>query len=181
MGAPQVARFSFCKETPMVDQIPAVFLREADAADAADLAELRSASLLEMALLRPADAPAFRQRARHKFSSMLRDERLAAWLLVVNGELVGCASVVFWERLPYAETSLHAEVAGVYVAPEFRRRGFAALLVAEALATARGRGVRRIVLQPSRGSRTLYERFGFSDSGQMRLPVERSALAADRP
>ena len=40
----------------MVEEIPAVFLRQADVVDAAVLAELRAASLLEMGLLRPSGA-----------------------------------------------------------------------------------------------------------------------------
>lgn len=157
----------------MHEERPELFLRQCEALDAAELAELRAASLLEMALLRPSGAASFRRRARRELALMLKAERLAGWLLTIDGEVVGCACVVFWDRLPYPETSLHAEIAGVYVAPEYRRHGYARLLVSEALATARARGVRRVVLQPSRNSRTLYQEFGFNASGQMRLPVER--------
>jgi GNAT superfamily N-acetyltransferase len=155
---------------------PELFLRQCDAADAAELAELRAASLLEMGLLRPSGAASFRRRARREFARMLRVERLAGWLLTIDGEVVGCACAVFWDRLPYPETSLHAEIAGVYVAPEYRRHGYARMLVAEALSSARARGVRRVVLQPGRNSRALYEAFGFNESGQLRLPVERPAF-----
>ncbi len=159
----------------MVQGRPEVFLRQVDLEETNILAELRAASLLEMGLLRPAAAAEFRLRGRRQFARMLREGRLAAWLLFVDGEPVGSAYAVFFERMPYPETSLHAEIAGVYVAPEFRRRGYASLLVTEALAAARARGVRRIVLQPGHGARGLYERLGFADSGQMRLPVEAPA------
>ena len=65
--------------------------------------------------------------------------------------------------------SLHAELAGVYVAGPYRRQGIARELVSEALAAARARGVRKIVLHPTDRTRELYRSFGFSESGQMRM------------
>lgn len=147
-----------------------VHLRHADRFDAAALARLRVAAVCEMGLLDPADAEPFERRATAEFWALLSDDHAAAWLLSVDGVIAGCACVVFWNRLPYPGTSLHAELAGVYVAPEHRRRGYAAELIAEAIATARAHGVRRIVLQPTEHTRELYRRFGFGDSGQMRLP-----------
>jgi GNAT superfamily N-acetyltransferase len=89
-------------------------------------------------------------------------------MLLANGRAAGCACVVFFERLPYPQTSLHAELAGVYVATPYRRRGIARELVTEALAAARARGVRKIVLHPTDQTREFYRSFGFSESGQMR-------------
>ena len=76
--------------------------------------------------------------------------------------------MLFWERLPYPGTSLHAELAGVYVAPAHRRQGIARELVAEVISAARARGVRRIVLNPTALTREFYRSFGFDESGQMR-------------
>jgi ribosomal protein S18 acetylase RimI-like enzyme len=170
MGAPRTARFFFCLEDPMTVQMPAaLLLRAADALDAPALAELRAAALLELGMLEPFAAGAFAERARREYWTLLREDRLAAWVLQADGRLAGCACVLFWNRLPYPQTSLHAELAGVYVAPSLRRCGIARELIAEALATARSRGVRRVVLQPSAHARELYRSFGFTDSGQLRL------------
>ncbi len=153
----------------MVELRTRVHIRQADEYDASTLAKLRVASLLEQDLLAPADVPAFERRAVGEFWTLLRSERAAAWLLDVDDRPRGCVCLVFWERLPYPGTSLHAELAGVYVAPEARRQGYAAELITEAIATARARGARRILLQPNPKTRDLYRRFGFAESGQLRL------------
>jgi GNAT superfamily N-acetyltransferase len=153
----------------VVVQMPApLVLRQADAFDASALAELRVASLIEMEMLDPLAAAEFLPRARREYWTLLREERVAAWILLAAGRAAGCACVVFFERLPYPQTSLHAELAGVYVAPPFRRRGIARELVTEALAAAVARGVRKIVIHPTGQTREFYRAFGFSESGQLR-------------
>lgn len=154
----------------MTVQMPeALVLRAADALDAEALVELRVAALLELGLLEPPAAAAFAERARREYWTLLREDRLTAWLLQAGGRIAGCACVLYWNRLPYPQTSLHAELAGVYVAPPYRRRGIARELVIEALASARARGVRRIVLQPAAQTTALYRGLGFEPSGQLRL------------
>ncbi len=145
------------------------FVRDATRSDAAALARQRRASQLELGLLAPADANGFERTAEAEFAARLAEDALSAKLLVCDGEFAGSASVLFWRRLPYAETSLHAELAGVYVAPKFRRNGYARLLCEAALALARARGVRRIVVHPSDAAHALYRRLGFSESNQLRL------------
>jgi GNAT superfamily N-acetyltransferase len=144
-------------------------MRDATRSDAAGLARLRRASLLELGLLAQIDASAFERAAAAEFAARLAEDCLTAKLLIRNGDLAGSASVLFWRRLPYAETSLHAELAGVYVGPHFRRNGYAKLLCEAAIATARARGVRRIVVHPSEAGHALYRRLGFSESNQLRL------------
>jgi GNAT superfamily N-acetyltransferase len=147
----------------------ALTLRQADAFDAAALAELRVAGLIELGLLDPLAEDDFAPRARREYWTLLREEKLAAWMLIAGGRAAGCACVLFWDRLPYPGTSLHAELAGVYVDPAYRRRGIARELVGEAIASARARGVRRIVLNPTDVTREFYRSFGFGESGQMRV------------
>jgi len=67
--------------------------------------------------------------------------------------------------------SWHAELASVYVIPSLRKHGFARELCREAVATARARGVRHIVVHPSDGARSLYASLGFSEGNEMRLPA----------
>ena len=144
-------------------------IRRAEVTDAHDLARLRAASLLEQRLLDPACASEFERGAEASFASGLRDGRVVAWLLAEGNGVVGCASVVFWERLPYAETALHAELAGVYVAPRCRGRGFARALCRQAIDAARARGARRISVHPSLYAGRLYRDLGFVDGNQLRL------------
>ncbi len=96
---------------------------------------------------------------------------IAGWLLVAHGRVAGCALALFWRRLPYAGTSLYAELASVYVEPAQRRHGFARELYCETIALARARGVRRIVVHPSRPATRLYRQLGFNEGNEMRLPA----------
>jgi hypothetical protein len=86
-------------------------MRAATGADAAALARLRRASHVELGLLAPSTADGFERAAVAEFASLFGEGRLAARLLVCEGEILGCASVLFWRRLPYASTSLHADLA----------------------------------------------------------------------
>jgi ribosomal protein S18 acetylase RimI-like enzyme len=146
-----------------------LYLRSAEALDVPSLARLRVASLIELGVLAPADARAFEIRARDELRVLFRDDRIAAWLAVDDGAMVGCASVVFWTRLPYPRSSLHAEIAGVYVLPEHRGAGLATELTREVVAAARARGVRKIVLHPSALAEPLYRRLGFVDGNELVL------------
>lgn len=152
----------------MIDQ-DRISLRLATRGDGHALARLRRASLLELGALRPDDDVRFEREAAHAFEDLLACDRLVAWLLVADGRVAGCASMLFWQRLPYPETSWHAELAGVYVAPAQRARGFARELCREAVDAARARGVRHIVVHPSPGARTLYTSLGFREGNELRL------------
>lgn len=170
MGAPETGRFFHFLECMVILQLPAALtLRQADAFDAAALAELRVAGLIELGMLDPLAAAEFVARARREYWTLLREERLTAWMLVADGRAAGCACVLYWDRLPYPPTSLHAELCGVYVAPAFRHQGIARELCAEALASAKARGARKIVLNPTDALRNFYRSFGFDESGQMRM------------
>jgi GNAT superfamily N-acetyltransferase len=146
-----------------------IYLRQASEHDVVALAALRRASLLEQNLLPPEDAAAFERAAARELQTLFAEERLAAWLLVVDERVAGSACVVFWQRLPYAGSSLHAELSGVFVETPFRRRGFARELCREAIAAARARGARRIVVHPSSAGRELYRELGFNLGNEMRL------------
>ena len=153
----------------MIQRHAKIMLRQAQAADAWDLAGLRFASLVEMSLSSPSERERFLPRAAGEFFELFAQDRMAAWLLLDDGLPCGCACTLFWSRLPYPSSSLHAEIAGVYVAPHLRRRGYATELVREALASARARGVRKVTLSPTEVGRSIYERLGFSDQTQMIL------------
>jgi len=141
----------------------------ASSSDVPALARLRAKSLIELGLLPPAESASFERTAAAEFAALFALDRLESRLLVCEGIIAGCASALFWKRLPYPQSSLHAELAGVYVAPPYRRRGFAGELSAAVLAAARVRGVRRIVVHPSAAGLSLYSKLGFTESGQLRL------------
>jgi GNAT superfamily N-acetyltransferase len=149
--------------------VETTYLRMAARADAAALARLRCASLRELGLISAEAGAALEPRAQCELFDAFDTGMLAGWLLVADGRVVGAALALFWRRLPYAETSLHAELAGVYVEPGFRRHGFARELCRETIAAARARGVRRIVVHPAGVARDFYRELGFNAGNEMRL------------
>ncbi len=146
-----------------------IYLRPADRLDGPILAELRAASLVEMGLLAPAERDGFVAAAECDIDRLFHDHRVVAWVTCDDEAVVGSASAVLYDRLPYPEGSLHAEVAGVYVSPAYRRNGYAAEMVSEVVASVRASGVRKTFLRPSPGAHDLYVRLGFVDDTLMTL------------
>jgi GNAT superfamily N-acetyltransferase len=148
-GAPDTARF--------------FFVRRADADDAAALARLRAASLAEQGYVATAERDAFAARATADTARLFREQRLVAWLACDGDTAIGSACAVYFDRLPFPDGTLHAELSGVYVEPAYRGAGVASRLVAAVVDTLRASGVRRTFLRPSPGARSLYTRLGFVD------------------
>lgn len=137
--------------------------RRAEPEDATDLARLRAASLAEQGYLAPAELQPFAQRAADDFARMFASDRLVAWLLVADGAIVGSACANYFERLPFPDGSLHAELSGVYVEPPYRGAGHASRLVSAVVGDIRSSPARKTFLRPSPGARSLYTRLGFVD------------------
>lgn len=81
-----------------------------------------------------------------------------------GGELVGSVTVIEDRHEPGGR-----EIAGMWVAPEARRRGVGADLLRAALAWAADDGAAHVALWVADGNdaaRRLYERLGFVDTGQ---------------
>jgi GNAT superfamily N-acetyltransferase len=148
-GAPDTARF--------------FFVRPAGADDAPELARLRAASLAEQGYLSASDRAVFVERATADTARLFREDRLVAWLACAGDAVVASACAVYFDRLPYPDGTLHAELSGVYVEPVFRGAGCASRLVAAVVETVRTSGARRTFLRPSPGARSLYARLGFVD------------------
>ncbi|MDB5072391.1 MAG: acetyltransferase [Candidatus Eremiobacteraeota bacterium] len=138
-------------------------IRRAEPEDAPDLARLRAASLAEQGYLPPAERQPFAQRAADDFARMFAGGRLVAWLLVDGETVVGSACANYFDRLPFPDGSLHAELSGVYVEPAYRRAGHASRLVSAVVRDIRSSPARMTFLRPSPGARSLYARLGFVD------------------
>lgn len=144
-----------------------IYLRRADVLDLRALATLRADSLCELGHLVPEERPPFRDSAARELLRLHRAGSLVVWLLCDDAEIVGSACAVYYDRLPFPDGSLHAEISGVYVHPDYRGRGFAAEMVREVVDEVRAAGARRAFLRPSRAAKRLYERLGFSDDAHM--------------
>jgi GNAT superfamily N-acetyltransferase len=139
--------------------------------------------MIELGYLPADEDAAFARRASAGVARLLREDRLVAWLLCDGARVVGSACATFFERLPYPDGALHAEVAGVYVEPRYRGRGYASRLVEAVLAEIRAAGVRRTFLRPSPRSKALYARLGFTedDGGVMRLSASSAVSSIATP
>lgn len=92
--------------------------------------------------------------------------------------------VVVWQSVPPSPRNLagkQAYILGMYVMPEFRRRGLARALMEAAVECATEAGVPLITLHASDQGRLLYEQMGFHAAPEMRLFTEHAARPAWRP
>ncbi len=154
-----------------------IYLRVADRFDARALARLRAASLVELGVLPLDDGAGFLPQATREFFALLGSDRLTAWLACEDDRVIGSACAIFYERLPYPDGSRHAEVCGVYVKPDYRRRGLAGELIREVVASTRA-AARKTFLRPSAAAKSLYARLGFVDTELMTLDT--AAIRAKR-
>ena len=138
-------------------------IRAAQAADANALAGLRASSLIEQRYLRAPERDPFVRRATADFARLFASGRLVAMLLLDDAQPIGSACATYFERLPYPDGTLHAELSGVYVEPGYRGTGHASRLVGAVVEAVRGSSARKTFLRPSPAARSLYARLGFVD------------------
>lgn len=96
--------------------------------------------------------------------------RWMAWLVVDDdGGPVGCGWLQLIEKVPNpgTEEELHGYVTSLFVVPELRGGGAGSALLSAALDACREAEVDSVILWPTSRSRSLYERFGFRDGGEV--------------
>ena len=146
-------------------------IRRATAADAATLADMRSASHAERYTGDARRVEAFRAECLQYFERELArdDGYLRAWLAAdaTKGDrLVGTASLTLVPTLPRIADDgrqIDARVRNVYVLPDARRRGVARALMQILIDEVKASGLRRVTLGTSVMGRSLYESLGFRD------------------
>jgi GNAT superfamily N-acetyltransferase len=91
-----------------------------------------------------------------------------AWVADDSGRILGQVWLQVVSKLPNPaeERELHAYISNVYVTPA-ARGGVGSRLLLAAIDWAATHDVDRIILWPTERSRTLYERFGFTVSGNV--------------
>jgi GNAT superfamily N-acetyltransferase len=88
------------------------------------------------------------------------------WVAVLNGQVCSMGAMAFLLRAPYPGNpeGRDAYLLNMYTAPAYRGRGLARAIVHEALADARARGVRKVILHATEAGRRLYDKVGFLSS-----------------
>lgn len=148
-------------------------VRPAEPAEAAFLADSWHAMSTESGIAPDGFAAGWRERLAACFAAGIRD-RTQGWFLAIAGDApAGCAAA-FLRPSEIGEV-MHrrgAVLAGVYVAPQFRRRGIARALVTRAIAWSRERGCTYVSLRSSASAETLYRTLGFEDERSLILNLK---------
>ena len=105
----------------------------------------------------------------------MMEGRATGWIAeeAETGEWVG-ALANEWARMPtnpHIARELRSLLFGLFVKPEYRRRGVARSLVSVAVAAARDAGAGAVQLHASDVGRPLYESIGFTGTSEMRLII----------
>lgn len=95
------------------------------------------------------------------------------FVAAADGVSIGSAAA-FLRISAFAEVAYRrpAVLAGVYVAPAFRRQGIARELTVQAIAWARERGCTHLSLRASAAAERLYRALGFEDESEMVLKLK---------
>jgi GNAT superfamily N-acetyltransferase len=148
-------------------------VRVADERDGLALARLRRAWLEERAG-RPVDDPAFEASFARWWHAEL--SRRVFWLAEVGSERAGYTAVgslnvveVSYMPRPGARGGAIGHVGNAFVLARFARQGVPRALLDHAVAHARARRYRRLVLAPTPGSTAFYRSAGFEPAGDALL------------
>lgn len=121
----------------------------------------------------PALKDAYFAAAREAISGEIERGAQIAFLAEAEGEVVGCAILIWWSALPTL-TELERRrgyVSSVYTETAWRRRGIARRLMEQLIARAREMHIQRLMLTASSMGRPLYVDLGFGPSAALELNV----------
>lgn len=106
----------------------------------------------------------------------------SGFIAEADGAAVGSV-VVVWQRVPPSPRNiigLTAYILGMYVVPEYRRRGIARTLMTSCIECAEEHGAPAVMLHASEFGQPLYEGLGFKPTTEMRLFTKHAGTSAWR-
>lgn len=100
------------------------------------------------------------------FENKLNDGSLRQWLVEVDGGVIACGAVLFYEFPPtYTNRSgIKAYITNMYTEENYRGQGIATSLLTKLVDEAKDSGVTRIWLGASRLGKPVYKKFGFKET-----------------
>lgn len=112
---------------------------------------------------------AFVDRCAAWMRARLGDATWRAWVVEMDGEIVGTAWLNLVEKMPnpVVEAEAYGYVTNVYLREHLRGRGAGARLLHAVMDECAAAGVDAGFLWPTERSRSLYRRFGFEGDGPM--------------
>lgn len=139
-------------------------LRAAGGADAGAIAKHRGLMFLDMGLVDEADAHKLAAASQPWFSEILDRGLYKAWLVELDGKVVGGGGLHLSEIGPLPgifRIGTSAHVANVYTDRDHRKRGIARSLLHEMMRWCRESGIDQLTLTASEDGRLLYKSLGF--------------------
>lgn len=137
------------------------------------LADFYYAMLEELGMLHDPLVPNWRQIFVDHHTSLMAEDLEAWYVAECDGAIAG-SSCAMRDASPYSK--MHAVrsgiIIGVYVKPDFRRRGLSRELAVSCLEWFREHDVKRVRLHASPYARPLYESLGFRAGVEMRLDLD---------
>lgn len=106
-----------------------------------------------------------------KYRELYQEGKGCHYLVYEKDTVIACGGAIIKEDVPFCffKTPMYGYIIDVYCIPEKRRNGYASKIMEKLIEWLRDNGVHNIKLKPSAAGRQLYERFAFSDSGEMEL------------
>ncbi len=106
-----------------------------------------------------------------KYKELYTQDKCCHYLAYESGKAIACGGAVIKEDVPFCffKTPMYGYVIDVYCVPENRRNGYASMIMKELIKWLKNKGVHTVRLKPSAVGRQMYEKIGFSDSGEMEM------------
>lgn len=151
-------------------------IRTVTAGDIPVLAGLRLALLEETGgVLGAADRGTLTQANEAFFRENLGSSLWQSWVAEIGGETIAVGTLAFFLRPPYPGNpeGIDAYFLNMYTLPLHRGKGAAGAILQAALACARQRGARKLILHATEAGRPMYAKVGFlASSSYMELAIE---------
>lgn len=115
-----------------------------------------------------------RHLTRNWVQEKLLEKKLVPFIVKTKSEEVagsGCILIQEDQPRPSVRKSEHPYLLSMYTLPKFREKGVASLVVKEAIDWSISHGYDRITLHASDQGKSIYEKFGFQQTNEMRLKL----------
>ncbi len=114
------------------------------------------------------------QSYKDKLERQLSSGKCIAYILEFENNIVasGAVSIVEMVPLPDDPNCETGYIHSVYTNKDFRRKGYAKLIMEELIKACKAHGIRRVQLKSSKAGLELYEQLGFMESKTMSLNID---------
>ena len=106
-----------------------------------------------------------------KYRELYNEDKCCHYLIYENDRAIACGGAIIKDEAPFCffKTPMYGYIVDVYCVPDKRKNGYSSEIVEELIKWLKGKEIHNIKLKPSAAGKHLYEKFGFSDSGEMEL------------